>query len=91
MTYEACRDNLTYEELASLFESTPGKIHTEVALVYNKIIEQLIVEKDVPIWDAVMGVKDFFGMSEREAVDKLNKTLRLKIKNYVKETYDIDG
>ena len=82
---------LTYEELADMFEITPNKAHIEVKKVYNKIINTLITQHRIPVWDAVMGVKDFFGMSDKEAVDKLNKNFQERLKREALEKYHVRG
>lgn len=87
MKYSVQHENLTYEEIASLYKTTPNKVHMMIKRTYNKIITELVYRKNVKIWDAVMSTKDFFGMSEKEAIDKLNNKNKLLIKNYAKEAY----
>jgi predicted transcriptional regulator len=61
MKYSVKHENLTYEEISSLYETTPNKVHMMIKRVYNKIITSLVKDKNVNIWDAIMGTKDFFG------------------------------
>jgi len=81
---------MTYEELSEEFDITPNKAHIEVKRVYNKIINSLVTD-GVPMWDAVMGVRDFFGMSEKEAVDKLNKDFQERLKKEALQKYHVTG
>jgi len=85
--YKVVHENLTYEEIASLYETTPNKIHMLVKRTYNKIITAMVKDKKVNIWDAVMSVKDFFGMTEKEAIDKLNSTNKNLIRCYAQRAY----
>jgi hypothetical protein len=85
--YEVQHENLTYEEIASLYETTPNKIHMMVKRTYNKIITGLVKDKGVNIWEAVMATKDFFGMSEKEAIDKLNPNNKSLIERYAETAY----
>lgn len=86
MKYVAKHQNLTYDEIASLYDTSPNKVHMTIKRIYNKIITGLL-DKKVNIWDAVMGTKDFFGMSEKEAVDKLNSKNKKILENYAKEAF----
>lgn len=82
---------MTYEELSEVFDMTPNKAHIEVKKVYNKIINSLVTEHNIPIWDAVMGVRSFFGMSEKEAVDKLNNEFQARLRKEALEKYHVPG
>ena len=85
--YKVVHENLTYEEIASLYETTPNKIHMMVKRTYNKIITSLVKDKNINIWDAVMATKDFFGMTEKEAIDKLNSKNKIMIRSYAQRAY----
>ena len=78
---------LTYEELGKKCNMTPNKAHLEVKRIYNKMVKKLVYEQNINIWDCVVGLKDFFGMSEREAVDKLNKELKELLKKDAIQKY----
>lgn len=81
------KKQLTYEELGNVCNMTPNKAHLEVKRIYNKIVKQLVYEKHINIWDCVVGLKDYFGMSEREAVDKLNKEFKDLLKKDAIQRY----
>jgi len=78
---------MTYEELGNKCGMTPNKAHLEVKRVYNKMVKQLVYEKNINIWDCVVGLKDFFGMTEREAVEKLNKEFKDLLKKDAIQRY----
>jgi hypothetical protein len=78
---------MTYEELGKKCNITPNKAHLEVKRVYNKMVKQLVYEKHINIWDCVVGLKDFFGMTEREAVEKLNKEFKDLLKKDAIQRY----
>ena len=80
---------LTYEELGEIFEMTPNKAHMEVKRIYNKIINNLITEENIPMWDAVMSVKDYFGLSEKEAVDKLTPQFKERLQREALKKYHV--
>lgn len=81
----------TYEELAKEFDITPNKAHIEVRKVYNKIISSLVNDHKFNVWDSVMGVRDFFGMSEKEAVDKLTPEFQERLKREALKKYHVPG
>ena len=78
---------ITYEELGKKCNLTPNKAHLEVKRIYNKMVKQLIEQHNINIWDCVVGLKDFFGMTEREAVDKLNKEFKNLLKKDAIQRY----
>jgi hypothetical protein len=78
---------MTYEELGKKCGMTPNKAHLEVKRIYNKMVKELVYTKHINIWDCVVGLKDFFGMSEREAVDKLNKEFKELLKKDAIQRY----
>jgi hypothetical protein len=78
---------LTYEELGKQCNMTPNKAHLEVKRVYNKMVKKLLLEHNINIWDCVVALKDFFGMSEREAVEKLNKEFKALLKKDAIQRY----
>jgi hypothetical protein len=78
---------MTYEELGKKCGMTPNKAHLEVKRIYNKMVKELVYIKHINIWDCVVGLKDFFGMSEREAVDKLNKEFKELLKKDAIQRY----
>ena len=78
---------MTYDESGKKCGMTPNKAHLEVKRIYNKMVKELVYAKHINIWDCVVGLKDFFGMSEREAVDKLNKEFKELLKKDAIQRY----
>ena len=87
---------LTYEDLARRYDMTPNKAHSVVKSAYNKIIKCLIEGdatdpegKKINIFDAVMALREYFNMTETEAVEKLNDEHRDMLKKYASEEFHI--
>ena len=88
------RKPLTYEDLARLYDITPNKAHSVVKSTYNKIIKCLMEGdnpegKKVNIFDAVLALREYFNMTEIEAVEKLNDEHREMLTKYASEEYNI--
>lgn len=83
------RKKLTYEELARKYDTTPNKVHTIVKGAYNKILHRLLENENINIFDAVLALREYFNMSESEAVDKLNDKHKEMLKQYAIEEYNI--
>jgi len=87
---------LTYEELARRYDITPNKAHSVVKSAYNKMIKSLMDgDKDadestkVNIFDAVMALREYFNMTETEAVEKLNDEHREMLTKYASDEFHI--
>lgn len=78
---------LTYAELGKICDMTPNKAHLEVKRIYNKLVRKLVHEENINIWDCVVGLKNYFGMTEREAVEKLNKEFKNLLKKDAIQRY----
>lgn len=83
------RKPLTYEDLARKYDTTPNKVHSVVKSAYNKIIKNLIENEEVNIFDAVLALREYFNMSESEAVEKLNDEHRDLLKQYATDEFHI--
>lgn len=81
------KNELTYEQLGKILNMTPNKAHLEVKRIYNIIIERMVHEKNINIWDSVVAIKDLFGMTEKEAVNKLNKKLKKELIDDAREKF----
>jgi hypothetical protein len=81
------KNELTYDQLGKILNISPNKAHLEVKRIYNIIIERMVHEKHINIWDSVVAIKDLFGMTEKEAVNKLNKKLRKELSDDAKSKY----
>lgn len=62
---------MTFEQLSEIYDMSISEINNTINIAYNKMVTAL-VKKQVDIWDAVVGLKEYFGISEKEAVEKLN-------------------
>jgi len=73
-------DQLTYEEIASLYKISPNKVHAIVKSGYNKMVNYYVDKFGMNIFDAVMELRQAMNMSEKEAFDKLDAANKIKIK-----------
>jgi len=73
-------DQLTYEEIASLYKISPNKVHAIVKSGYNKMVNYYVDKFGMNIFDAVMELRQTMNMSEKEAFDKLDDANKIKIK-----------
>jgi predicted DNA-binding protein YlxM (UPF0122 family) len=73
-------DQLTYEEIASLYKISPNKVHAIVKSGYNKMVNYYVEKFGMNIFDAVMELRQTMNMSEKEAFDKLDDANKIKIK-----------
>ena len=73
-------DQLTYEEIASLYKISPNKVHAIVKSGYNKMVNHFVEKYNMNIFDAVMELRMAMNMSEKEAFDKLSDENKIKIK-----------
>jgi len=78
---------LTYEELARKYDSTPIKVHSVIKSAYNKMIKGLIEDGDINIFEAVLTLREYFNMTEAEAVEKLNDEHKEMLKKYATEEF----
>ncbi len=73
-------DQLTYEEIAELYQISPNKVHAIVKSAYNKMVNHFVEKYNMNIFDAVMELRMAMNMSEKEAFDKLSDENKIKIK-----------
>jgi len=81
------RETYTYEEIARAYKVTPNKIHSIVKVAYNKMVTHCVARYDMNIFDAVMSIKTWLKMSDREAFEKLNKSNKLSIRKAAVDRY----
>lgn len=82
-------EGLTYEEIARIYDITSSKAQTVVKSAYNKMIKGMIEDQNINIFDAVLALREYFNMSETEAVDKLNEEHRDLLTKWASENYNI--
>jgi hypothetical protein len=80
---------LTYEELARRYDITPNKAHSVVKSAYNKMVKSLMDSEKLNIFDAVLALREYFNMTEVEAVEKLNDEHREMLTKYASDEYHI--
>lgn len=80
---------LTYEELARKYDITPIKVHSVIKSAYNKMVKGLMEVEGVNIFDAVLTLREYFNMTEAEAVEKLNDEHREMLKRYATKEYNM--
>jgi hypothetical protein len=77
------KNNMTYEEIARKYDITPVKAHSIVKSAYNKMVSSLMQKEEMTIFDAVLALRAYFNMSEKEAFTKLTEENQRLIKAYV--------
>lgn len=82
------RETYTYEEIAKAYKVSPNKIHSIVKTAYNKMVSHCVVKYNMNIFDAVMSIKTWLKMSDREAFEKLNKSNKLSIRRAAIDRYE---
>ena len=82
------RESYTYEEIARVYAVTPNKIHSIVKTAYNKMVNHCVRKYNMNIFDAVMSIKLWLKMSDREAFEKLSTENKLAIRKAAIERYD---
>jgi hypothetical protein len=53
------------------------------------MVKALMERENINIFDAVLALREYFNMSEEEAVNKLNDEHKLLLKNYAIKEFDI--
>jgi hypothetical protein len=89
MKKSVSQKQLTYEDIARKYDMTPAKAHSIVKQAYNKMVKALMERENINIFDAVLALREYFNMSEEEAVNKLNDEHKLLLKNYAIKEFDI--
>ena len=82
------RETYTYEEIANAYKVSPNKIHSIVKTAYNKMVNHCVKNYNMNIFDAVMSIKTWLKMTDREAFEKLNKSNKLAIRKAAIERYE---
>ncbi|MCS7316930.1 MAG: hypothetical protein NZZ41_01220 [Candidatus Dojkabacteria bacterium] len=78
-------DKKTYEEIASLYNTTPSKIHGIIVKAFNKIVDEFYEKHNISMFEIVLFLSKFFDISEKEAFNNLNKKNKKRIKEEVLE------
>jgi predicted DNA-binding protein (UPF0251 family) len=83
---------LTYEQIARKYDITVNRTQTIVKTAYNKIVKAMIEDEkmNVSIFDAVLALRQYFNMTEDEAVQKLNDVHKEMLKKYAAEHFKIE-
>lgn len=85
------RKQLTYEEIARKYDITTAKAHSIVKSAYNKMIDAMMSNENMNIFESVMVIREYFNMSEQEAYEKLNDDHKTLIRSYAVKEYGLKG
>jgi hypothetical protein len=72
---------LTFEQISKRYNMPISEVNSVINTAYNKMVHTLAVDQKFDIWDVVVEMKNYFNMTEKEAVDKLTKEHRELLKN----------
>jgi hypothetical protein len=62
---------LTFEQISKRYKMPISEVNSVINNAYNKMVHTLVVDQKFDIWDVVVEMKNYFNMTEKEAVDKL--------------------
>jgi hypothetical protein len=85
------RKQLTYEEIARKYDITTAKAHSIVKSAYNKMVNVIMENENLSIFQSVLLIREYFNMSEQEAFDKLNDENKERIRACAVKEYGIKG
>lgn len=71
---------LTFEQISKRYNMPISEVNSVINTAYNKMVHTLAVDQKFDIWDVVVEMKNYFNMTEKEAVDKLTKEHRELLK-----------
>jgi hypothetical protein len=77
---------LTFEQISKRYAMSISEVNAVINTAYNKMVHALAVDQKFDMWDVVVELKNFFNMTEKEAVDKLTREHReiLKASAYMR-------
>jgi hypothetical protein len=84
------QNQVPLEDIAARYNMSPNKVHTIIKTAYNKMVRHLITEKGKDPFDAVMWLRTELGMTEKEAIEKLDERNYNLIKASAEERVDHD-
>lgn len=84
------QNQVPLEDIAAKYEMSPNKVHTIIKTAYNKMVRHLIDEKEEEPFEAVMWLKGQLGMTEKEAIEKLDEHNYNRVKSSAIEKADHD-
>ena len=62
---------LTFEQISNRYNMPISEVNSVINIAYNKMVHTLVMDQHFDIWDVVVEMKNYFNMTEKEAVDKL--------------------
>jgi len=65
------QNQLTFEQISNRCNMPISEVNSVINNAYNKMVNNLVVIHRFDIWDVVVEMKNYFNMTEKEAVDKL--------------------
>lgn len=76
-------DKLTYDEISKIYNISPNKVHNIVKNAYNKMVNYYVDVLQFNIFDVVLFLSKFLGITEKEAFEKLDKKNKIRLKKEV--------
>lgn len=75
---------LTFDQLSKKFNMPISEVNSTINIAYNKIVHSLVVDQHFDMWDVVVEMKNYFNMTEKEAVEKLTPEHKEMLKESAK-------
>ena len=71
---------LTFDQISKKYDMPISEVNTVIKNAYNKMVHTLVMDQNFDIWDVVFEMKNYFNMTEKEAVEKLTNEHREMLK-----------
>lgn len=71
---------LTFDQISKKYDMPISEVNTVINNAYNKMVHTLVMDQNFDIWDVVFEMKNYFNMTEKEAVEKLTNEHREMLK-----------
>lgn len=81
------RKFLTYDKIGSLKGISPQQVHKIEKEAINKMVLALHEDGRFNIFEIIIGLSDFFGVSPKQVYGKLNENMQQIVYEYVYERY----
>ena len=82
---------LTIEQISQIYDMSISEVNATINVAFNKMVDELSSKHGIDIWDSVFGLKDYLGITEKEAFEKLNNKNKNLITEVAKQKYKIPG
>lgn len=81
------RKFLTYDQIGSLKGISPQQVHKIEKEAINKIIYMMYEDERFNIFEIIIALSDYFGVSPQQVYGKLNDSNKQLVYDYVYEKY----